>query len=389
MIYLDNSATTCLCEGARRGLEEGARLYANPSSLHKAGNEAKALIAAAERDIYASLGVRPTPVPSHKLIFTSCGTESNNLALLGVINAKKWRFVPRILTTDSEHPSVLEPLSHLEEQGRAEIVRLSTKGGRIDPAELEGALNERTVLVSIMQVNNETGALYDIKGLFALAKSKRPSVITHTDMTQGFLKTREGASLRTLNADLVTVSGHKIHAPKGIACLAVKQELIKSRSISPILFGGGQSAGLRSGTENVMGIASLAGACKEGSELMKQGAYGHFEACRGAFLQRLDPSVKVNQPEQYLPHIISITLPSVKSQTMLSHLSSKGIYVSSGSACSAHGGHKSYVLRAFGLSPEDADCTLRVSLSHYNTENELEKAAEEINLALRKLVRIN
>ena len=389
MIYLDNSATTCLCEGAKEGLELSVCHFANPSSLHKAGNEAKALISKAELEIYEALGIRALPTPSHKLIFTSCGTESNNLALMGVINAKNRRFLPRIITTDSEHPSVLEPLSHLEEQKRAEVIRLSTKGGRIDRKELEEAINERTVLVSIMQVNNETGAIYDIKGLFAAAKAKKADVITHTDMTQGFLKLESTLNLRTACVDLVTVSGHKVHAPKGVACLAIKQELIKKRAISPIMLGGGQGGGLRSGTENVMGIVSLGKACKEGLGIMKNGGYAHFEKCRKAFTDELDPSVRVNIPLCVAPHIISVTLPGIKSQTMLSHLSSKEIYVSSGSACSSHGGHKSYVLRAFGLTPEEADCTIRISLSHYNTETELQTAAKEINLAVSKLVRIN
>lgn len=390
-IYLDSSATTKLCDASLEGIKRATEIYGNPSSLHKMGNEAKKLIESAEEEIHRALALSKRAAASslyYKLVFTSCGTESNNLALQGVIGAKNFKFLPRIITTDSEHPSVLEPLLRLEEQGRSEVVRLSARGGRIDEAELTEAINERAVLLSVMHVNNETGALYPIKELFALAKAKKPDIITHSDMTQSFLKTDRDGAYTKLGADLITFSGHKIHAPKGIACLAVKNELIKSKRITSIMQGGGQQEGYRSGTENVMGIAALGGACKEGLDALNEGFEKKMHTLRQTFLSHLPKEVKINMPESFVPHIISLTLPDIKSQTMLSFLSGEGIYVSSGSACSSHKDTKSHVLTSFGLTPKEADCTIRVSLCRYNTEEEMINTAEVIGRGINNLIRM-
>ncbi len=386
-IYLDNSATTPLSDVAKGALIEGAECFGNPSSLHARGMEALSLQKKARASLLKALGLRPTPAPSHRVIFTSCGTESNNMAIFGVINAKNFKFLPEIITTNSEHPSVLNALDRLEKEGRAKVHCLSTSGGKIQPEELSALVNEHTVLVSIMWVNNETGAIYDIKKLFDTAKKKNPNIITHSDMTQGFLKLPARQNPISMGADMMTVSGHKIHAPKGIAVLAIRESLITAKRVVPLMEGGGQEKGLRSGTENMPGICALGAACEEGlSSLQKD--YEKMSALSELFISRLPESIKINRPESRAPHIISITLPSIKSESALNHLSSLGVYVSSGSACSSHGGHKSYVLNAFGLTPEESDCTLRISLSRYTSKEELQDAAEKISLTCQKLVRI-
>lgn len=385
-IYLDNSATTPLCPEAIDAITRATAEFGNPSSVHMAGIRAKKMVENARLQLQKALSIRPSDPKT--VIFTSCGSEANNLALFGTVKAKHFRFKPRIVTTDSEHPSIGEPLALLERSGEAEIVRLSTKGGRLDMDELKNAVNKETVLLTLMTVNNETGAFYDVAKAFSLAKAANPDVITHTDLTQGFLKVAVPGGYCKLGADMITVSGHKIGAPKGIGALIVSNAFLRSKKLIPWLYGGGQEGGLRSGTENTIGIAALGAAAEAGSTALS----AHIEQCnalRQAFLTALPDSVKVNQPPVYAPHIISITLPSIKSQTALNALSAEGIYVSSGSACSSHGGHKSYVLLAYGLSPDDADCTLRISLSPMNTEDELVYTAKTIGRLCDTIIKIH
>lgn len=384
-IYLDNSATTALCPEALEAIQTAIHCYYNPSSLHAAGQAAHKLVEEARKQVLAALDVR---VPAtRRVIFTASGTEANNLAIFGTIRAKKFRFLPRIITTDSEHPSILEPLKSLSDRGEAEIVMLSTKGGKLDLAELRTLVNERTVLLTLMQVNNETGAVYDIASAFRLAKQQNPTILTHTDLTQGFLKVIPKGGYDKMGADLMTISGHKIHAPKGIGALIVSTELLKAKRLVPHLYGGGQEGGLRSGTENVMGIAALGAAAAAG-----KASAGEFQtrmaSLRKIFTDALPQTVQVNTPNDHSAHIISITLPSIKSQTALNALSAKGIYVSSGSACSSHGGHNSTVLLAYGLTPKEADCTLRISLSRFSTDQELLACAHGIKEVCDTLIPI-
>jgi len=387
MIYLDNSATTKVSELARLHMLDALEHYGNPSSLHSEGMSAKAILSGSRDALLTALGVRPGAASPFKLIFTSCGSESNNLALRGVINAKNFRFVPKVITSDSEHPSVLEPLYDMERAGKIELVRLTTRGGTVSEEELRSAVDGRTVLISLMLVNNETGALYDIERLFSIAKEMNPGVITHTDMTQGFLKVMPGRTYASKSVDMITVSGHKIHAPKGIAALAVRSGLLTAKKLSPLIFGGGQEGGLRSGTENMPGIAALHGAAEEGASRMSEGFTGKMEALREDFISALPDGIRVNQPPVYAPHIISLTLPDIKSQTMLSYLSQRGICVSAGSACSSNGDHRSHVLLAYGLTPKEAECTIRVSLSAYTTADELSECAKALSEGSARLVR--
>ena len=381
MIYLDNSATTALSEISIERLKEGYEKFGNPSSLHSAGLEAEKLIRCARGELLSALGIRDNS--EHTVIFTSSGTESDNLAILGTLRAKSFRFTPRIITTDSEHAAVKMSLEQAKKEG-AEVVTLKTVGGSIDKDELASLVNERTILVSIMTVNNETGALYDIKNLFSLVKRINPQALTHTDCVQGFLKVP--FSMPSSGADMLTVSGHKIHAPKGVGALVVKNSIIKSKRLVPIIHGGGQEGNLRSGTENVAGIYALGGAAKKGSSALSE-FYEKATRLRAIFTDTLGDAARINTPKEYAPHIISVTLPSIRSETMLHYLSSKGVYVSSGSACSSNSGHKSGTLLSFGLSPKEADSTIRVSLSEYTTEDEVIFAANAIKEGCGSLAR--
>lgn len=381
MIYLDNSATTPLCSAAKAEMMAAMDVFGNPSSLHSAGLEAEKLVRLARERVYRALSIKNPD--GYRVIFTSSGSEANNQMLFGVANAKKYRFTPRIVTTDSEHPSMLEPLSVLEARG-VEVVRLSTKAGKIDMAELRASITPNTVLVSVMAINNETGAKYDLKSIFTLAKRLNPNVITHTDCVQGFLKMPFSPEI--LGCDAISISAHKIHGPKGVGALVLSKALITAKKVLPLIYGGGQEAGLRSGTENTIGIVGF-GAAAEDTASKLAAFLEKTPKKREAFIARLPDSVRVNQPIVYAPHIISITLPRLRSETVLHFLSAKGIFVSSGSACASNKKGANYVLPAFGLADEDTDTTLRISLSHDTTEGDLILCADAIKEALDTLVK--
>ena len=387
MIYLDNSATTALCPEAANAMQQVMEeTYGNPSSLHAAGIAAEKIVAAARSDVLAALGVRGD---GRQLVFCGSGSEANNLALIGSYTAKRRRAGARVILTAGEHASTEAAAEYLASLG-ADVVRLSTKNGALDMDEAAAALTENAVLVSSMLVNNETGALYPIADLFRLAKAKCPDVICHCDAVQGFLKVP--VSPRALGADLITVSAHKIHGPKGMAALYVSPEVLKRRALVPLIHGGQQENGLRAGTENVICIAGFGAAAAVGAK--------NFEADRetletlGAYLlDRLaaDASlreIRVNRPASAVPHIVSLTLPDIKSETMLHFLSGKGICVSSGSACSSHAKKVSRALSAYGLSDRAADCTIRISLARTNTADELDALCAALGEGLSTLIRI-
>lgn len=381
MIYLDNSATTPLTPAVKESMMQAMEAFGNPSSLHSLGLSAEKIVTASRDAIFSALNIRNKD--AYRLYFTSSGSEANNQVLFGAAKAKNFRFTPRIITTDSEHPSVLEPLSVLKNSG-VEIVTLSTHGGKISLDEVREAVNERTILISIMAVNNETGAIYDLKSIFSLAKRLNPQIITHTDCVQGFLKIP--FSPETVMADAVSLSAHKIHGPKGVGALLLSKALITAKRVTPLIYGGGQEGGMRSGTENVIGIAGFGAAAKEAAASLTTFREEAL-ALREAFLSALPQEVKVNRPEKFAPHIISITLPRLRSETLLHRLSAEGIFVSSGSACASNKKGSNYVLPAFGLSSEDADSTLRISLSRNTTKEDLLFTAERIAVAMNELIK--
>ena len=382
MIYLDNSATTPLSDAAKAKIAETVEIFGNPSSLHSEGQRAHATVETARSQIMTALGVRARDA---RFVFTSCGTEATALALYGTAYAKKRRDANVILTTDSEHPATEKVLQRLENDG-FEVARLSTRGGDFDMSELDAALSKKIFLATFMMVNNETGAIYPVKEAFAKIKRRYPDAITHTDAIQAFMKIP--FTPQSIGADLISVSGHKLHAPKGVGGLYIAPELINAKKIIPFLDGGGQESGLRSGTENVIGIAAFGAAVADiyarraeiSQKLSDLGAYAREK------LSALD--VKINTPVRAAEHIISVTLPDIKSETMLHKLSGDGIFVSSGSACSSHSHSVSGVLLAFGLSERDADCTLRVSLSEYNSREDIDALCASLDDGIKNLVRI-
>ncbi len=383
-IYFDNSATTALCSEAKVAMTEAMEIYGNPSSLHGAGQDAHALLEKARGQVAAALGVRLTR--PFELIFTASGTEANNQAIFGSVYAKARRIGNRIITTDCEHPSVASAMSKLEKEG-FEVIRISTKGGVLDVQAAIEALEVPTVLVSMMLVNNETGARFEVEKVFAAAKKKHPETVTHCDCVQGFLKVPFTPA--SLKADLVTVSGHKIHGPKGVGALYVSPAIHKAKQLIPHLWGGGQENGFRAGTENLVGIVGF-GTAAAAMNARKQESMEKMLSLRHMLEEKLSgEDVTLNIPGgQRAPHVLSVTMPGIKSQTFLNFLSAKGICVSSGSACSARATHPSASLSAFGLTPAQADCTIRVSLCENNTEAEIDDLCDAISKGVDHLVRI-
>lgn len=388
MIYFDNAATTKPCAEAIAAMTDAlSERWANPSSVHGAGNTANALLGEARRTVLRSLGVRRETEGS--VFFTGSGTEADNLALLGTVYAKtrpvRAGSRGRILISEGEHAAIEQTAVRLEKDG-FEICRIPTRGGEIDfdyvQAHAEGA-----ILVSVMLVNNETGALYDVRRVFDTVRRISPDAVTHTDAVQGFMKVRFTPA--SLGADLVSISGHKIGGPKGIGALFVAEPILRAKKLIPTVTGGGQENGYRSGTENVPGIAGFAAACRAASETFADRCAA-VASLRARLLSGLTavPEIRVNIPASAADHIVSVTMPGIRSETVLNDLSAKGICISAGSACSAHAQKKaSRALTAFGLTPDEADTTVRVSLSHENTAQEIDTLTAALADAAARLAR--
>ncbi len=389
-IYFDNSATTALCPAARQAmLSVMDETWGNPSSRHSMGTSAHAVLKKAREQVLSSLGVRGGK--DENLIFTASGTEADNLAITGTAHAKKALAGGKIITSDSEHPAVLRTVEALETEGfRASYI--STKHGVFDMEQFRREMTRDTFLVTVMLVNNETGAVNDIRAISDYAKSVNPDCIVHTDAVQGFLKLPFTPT--SLGADLVTVSAHKIHGPKGVGALYISPYMIKRRAVSPIIFGGGQEFGFRSGTENLVGIAGFGAAAAIGASTLEQDIAAMI-SLRDKLPAMLadDPilsNIAVNLPQstERAPHIVSLRMPKIKSETMLNFLSGKGIAVSSGSACSAQSGRISSALLCFGLTEAEADTTLRISLCAQNTEDELIALCDALRIGIKMLARM-
>lgn len=383
MIYFDNSATTKMSEGALARLNEVALYhFGNPSSLHKVGLDAEKLLSASREVIAKSLGIQR--MSRGEIIFTSGGTESNNIAILGSAFAKKRRGNEKILATMGEHASVEAPLNYLESLGYT-VLRVPTKGGALD-FDFIRQNSSGVILATFMHVNNETGALYDVKTAFEIVKENSPEAILHTDCVQSYLKVK--FTKKSLGADLISISGHKVNGPKGIGALYISPEIIKQKKLSPLFLGGGQEAGLRSGTENLYSACAFAKAVEEHLASFSQNEeMATLREYIASGLEKIE-GARVNCPAMCAPHIVNVTVKGIRSETLLHFLSSKDIYVSSGSACASNAQKKkSIALLGFGLSDDDIDSSIRISLCKDNTKDEADALFSAIKEATEKLVR--
>ena len=369
--YLDNSATTKPCPGARKRLLEAVDLlWGNPSSLHQKGLEAQLLLEEARAFIAKCLSCRES-----ELYFTSGGTESNNLAVFGAANAMK-RKGNKIVVSSVEHPSVSRAFDKLESDGFT-VVRLPVdRFGVVPVEEIENAVDESTVLVSMMAVNNELGSVEPVEALSRIVKEKHSPALIHVDAVQAFGKLP--LNVKKLGVDLMSVSAHKIHGTKGAGALFVKASV----RLAPHIFGGGQEKNVRPGTEPLPAIAAFFGAAEE---LDIKKSLLAVTALRDGFVKKLSAldGVVINSGADALPYIVNISLPGRPAEAVLNFLSSKGIYVSSGSACAK--GRRSPTLTAAGLESERVNSSLRISLSRFTTEDELDFCLEGIEEALRAI----
>lgn len=388
-IYLDNSATTPLCDEAAEKIEYVAKnIYGNPSSLHTLGMNAEKEIEEARKNIFSAMGAsKYGKVKPQMLVFTSSGTEANNLALIGAATAKERRRGGKIIVGETEHPSVTETAKYLSSLGY-KVAFIPSPKGVWDKEKYLYELTQDTILVSAMLVNNETGAINNIKEIADAAREKNPEVLVHCDAVQGFLKTPE--PLASFPADLITVSSHKIGGPKGVGALFVREKVLTSKGIVPVIHGGGQEYGLRSGTENTIGIAGFGAAAKIGEKTLAEelSKFSRLRKLAENIISEKLPEIRINTPScRHADHIISLTIPGIRSETMLHFLSSRGIYVSSGSACSSNTGHKSHVLLSYGMSENEADSTIRVSLGKCNSESDIEKLCDALSCGIASLAR--
>lgn len=371
-IYLDNAATTKPCaEAVQATVSAMTDNFGNPSSLHRAGLDAQLAVDNARKIIADSVGAE-----SSNIIFTSGATESNNLALRGICTAYG-RKRHKIVASSVEHASVDETLSALEKSG-FEIVRVSPRDdGNFYSVDFVESCDENTVMITMMYVNNETGYILPVKETFSAVKRKYPDIITHSDCVQAYMKIAFKAN--TLNADLISLSGHKIHGVKGIGALYIK----KGIRVLPIVTGGKQEKGIRSGTESVPLICSFGAAVEKYSKTIKE-RFDRVSVLKDYLLENISQidGISINSPDNASPYIVNISMGK-RSEIMLHFLESKGIYVSSGSACSK--GQQSGVLGQFGISDKNADSALRISMTAETTESELDEFAKALREGIRTI----
>ncbi|MDD7194017.1 MAG: cysteine desulfurase family protein [Oscillospiraceae bacterium] len=357
--YFDNSATTApCCEAVKAVSDAMTRCWGNPSSLHFQGNLAKELLDNSREAIAARLSCKP-----EEIFFTSGGTESNNLAVRGAAYQMR-RMGRRIVSTSIEHPSIDETLNKLEAEG-FEVIKLKVDSfGRINEKELFAAVNSNTVLITMMLVNNEVGTVMPIQAAKRAAMAARSPALIHCDAVQAFGKMPIKPS--ALGVDLMTVSSHKIHGPKGVGALYVR----KGVKIKPVSFGGEQEHKLRPGTEAMPAIAGFAAAAKALPDPQKE--LERISMLRDYMVSRLGEldDIVINSPPDALPFVTNISVLGIKSEPMLNFLSERGICVSSGSACSK--GKKSHVLLQMGLDKKRLDSPLRISFSRFTTVQEID-----------------
>ncbi len=380
MIYLDNCATTRIRKEVLEELYESFNdSFANPSSLHRLGLKTEKKIKES-REIIADY----LKVDSKEIFFTSGGTESNNLAIQSIIK-NSLRKGNHIITTKIEHPSVLNIMKDFEEKGLNITYLEVDNDGRIDTEQLENCISQDTILISIIHVNNEIGTIQDIKRINEIIEERNPNTLLHLDGVQSFGKI--DFDLRQLGVDTYSFSGHKVHGPKGIGGLYVRERL----KLNPIIFGGNQESGLRSGTENVQGIIGLGAAVRILSSNSEKESK-HIADLKSYISKRLLEEIdyiKINTPlYDSSPYILNVSFLYTKGEVLLHYLEEKDIYVSTGSACSSKGHDKSHILLAIGLGNQEIEGSIRICFSYENTIDDIDCVVDCIKKAVKDIRKI-
>lgn len=373
-IYFDNAATGIPSENAIKSFIDASASYGNPSSLHGEGMKAMEKLAAARASVAKSLFCA-----EDELYFTGCGSESNNIAVFGSARARE-RFSKRIVISDSEHPSIYEPVCELGKRGW-EVVFVGTRGGKLDLDALRDALSVPTALVAVMQVNNETGAHYDLRSVRSIIDLSGCGAYFHCDAVQGYQKTDDRREIRKY-CDTASFSAHKIGGLKGVGALYVKS----GTRLSPLLLGGGQERGLRPGTENLPGICAFAAAAEDFSPEETKKLSSLHDLTRKRISELMKEKAVFHIPESHVGAVLSVSVPGVRSEVMLNALSAEGICVSAGSACSSKK-KLSRVLASYGLSGAELESAVRISFGMQNTPEECEILAEAMNKIAQRLVK--
>ena len=366
MIYLDNSATTKPCTEAVEAMTQAmTQDWGNPSALYDFGINAARQLRIARHQVAAAMGAEPD-----RVFFTSCGTEADNWAIYGTVKRLGKRG-KHIITTAMEHHAILNCMKDLEAQGYEVTYLQPDAMGNISMEDLKAALRKDTILVSIMMVNNEVGSVQPISQMARLTHRLCPDALFHTDAVQGFLKVPFQA--RTLGADLISVSSHKIHGPKGAGALYISPKL---KSFPALILGGGQELGYRSGTEATPAIFGFAAAAEAGRQTFRQDIQREAELLAN-LCQKLAmlPGVKINGTHE-APHILNVAIPGLPTQNSINLLQDRGICVSAGSACAK--GHRSHVLTAMGIGGETIDASFRISLSRETTQADIDSLTQAI-----------
>ncbi len=369
-IYLDNSATTKPYDEVIQYMYDVSKnFYGNPSSLHTKGIEAENLVKRARTQIAAAL-----KVDLKEILFTSCGTESNNMAICGFLKANP-RVGKHIITSEIEHPSILEVFKQLEKDGyRVDYIQVDSQG-IVNLEVLEKVIDSDTSLLSFMHTNNEAGSMQPIEEISKIRKDMCPSAVLHVDAVQAFGKVRIHPISNGI--DLLSISSHKIHGPKGMGALYIR----KGIKVKPVLLGGGQEASLRSGTENVPGICGFGLATEKIFASIDEN-YSHVSSLKNYFVQKIKESFEnavINSPDKALPYIVNVSFSNLKSEVLLHHLEQRNIFVSTGSACSSNKRNHSYVLKAMGVNSKHIDSAIRFSLSASNSISDIDETINVLN----------
>ncbi len=373
-VYLDNSATTKVCPEAVSAITQMlTENYGNPSSTHRKGLDAGEALIKARKQVAGILSCSPD-----EIYFSTSGSVANNTAIYGAVKALRRRG-NRIVTTSIEHPSVLRCMQDLESVGFEVIYLKPNRNGSFSQEELFNAVNKSTILVSIMAVNNEIGVINPVSAASKAIKRVGAPALLHCDAVQAFGKLPVNPAKEGI--DLMSISAHKVHGPKGVGALYIR----KGVQIKPHIIGGGQENGMFSGTEPMPAIAGFGAACAAMPDLAKQ--LNHMTALRNYTVERLKalPHVEINSPQDSLPYIVNLSVAGIPSEVLINHLSRQGIYISAGSACKK--GHRSEVLRAIGLPVQQIDSSVRVSFSRYSTDADADALINGIEAAIQRFRR--